>query len=104
MTDKYGENFAKNFATAHEGIGGPANREAMDLYNNNIGRQIALENPGAAADDLKSKVVAAIADGQLIVVSKEDPNAPVIKWSDQVNPGRTGLPDGKGIPLPANTE
>lgn len=102
MTDKYGAGFANAFATAHEGIGGPANREAMDLYNNNIGRQIALANPGASADELASKVSAAIDDGKLIVVNKVNPEGPVIAWSNTVAQTDTGVPDGTGIPLPAH--
>lgn len=105
MTDKYGEDFAKSFATAHEGIGGPANREAMDLYNNNIGRQIALENPGASADELRSKVEAAVNDGKMIVVSAANPQAPPqITWSNQVAPQDTGQTNGYGVPLPAHTK
>lgn len=105
MTDKYGADFAEKFATAHEGIGGPANREAMDLYNNNIGRQIALENPGASADELRSKVEAAVKDGKMIVVSAANPQAPPqITWSNQVAPQDTGQTNGHGVPLPANTK
>ena len=38
LAQEYGPDWARAFTTAHEGApGNPANREAMDLYNNSIG-------------------------------------------------------------------
>ena len=49
MTQKFGEEWTRKFATAHEGReNNYASSEAMDLYNNEIGRQIAVDNPNAS--------------------------------------------------------
>ena len=42
----------------------------MDLWNNNIGIQLAKENPNATPQELESIIIAAILDGQLQVIRK----------------------------------
>ena len=87
MTRHFGENFAASFATAHEGVpGNPAAREAMDLYNNEIGRRIATEHPAASDEDLARLVHDAVMKGQMIVI---DPNGN-LAFSSQVRVGQTG--------------
>ncbi|MFE4456656.1 DUF6973 domain-containing protein [Nocardia tengchongensis] len=105
MSDRFGEGFAKTYATGHEGAPGqPSHREAMDLFNNNLGRTIAEENPGASADQLKDKVKEAIGQGRAIVIgTTEGSPDPHIGWSGGPNgiPEKdTGLAPGAFVPLP----
>ncbi|MDO5621583.1 MAG: LysM peptidoglycan-binding domain-containing protein [Paracoccus sp. (in: a-proteobacteria)] len=92
MTQAFGAEWAANYATAHEMINGnPAQREAMDLYNNEVGRQIALDNPNASDAELSRLVKQALDDGRLVVI---DQNLN-LSWSDQVAVGAHGLvPEG----------
>ncbi len=84
MTKRFGADFAGSFATAHEGIpGNTPYREAMDLYNNEVGRQIALAHPDADEGQLVELITQAIQRGELIVVDASGQLA----WSDQVTYG-----------------
>lgn len=88
MAREFGQDWAKAFATAHEGLpGNSANREAMDLYNNEIGRKIAAEHPKASRDELAGFVDAAVKQGRMVVVDKDGS----LQWSDRVLVGRHGL-------------
>ncbi len=106
MTSRFGADFADRFTTAHEGTidlvtGLPNNsgdREAMDLYNNEVGRRIALENPDASWDRLADLTMQALSDGRLIVI---DANGE-LAWSDQVAYGGHGQADD--APAPAVIE
>ncbi|MFB7721872.1 DUF6973 domain-containing protein [Nocardia sp. NPDC056100] len=105
LTRRFGETFADEYATSHEGgAGQPSHREAMDLYNNSIGRQIGADNPTASPEDLKSKVTQAINDGKAVIIGKENPGAtPQIMWSNQIpkdHPELQGLPTDLYVPLP----
>jgi hypothetical protein len=83
----FGEKFSKDFTTAHEGRpGDPATSNAMDLYNNSIGRRIAHDNPGASRAELARLVRSAVNDGKLIVIDKNGE----VAWSDAVPVGQTG--------------
>jgi hypothetical protein len=70
LTQQFGSEWAARYTTAHEGdpntsvIGSVA-----DLYNNNVGQQIALQNPKASPEQLKRLVDQAFANGQLVVIS-----------------------------------
>jgi uncharacterized Zn-binding protein involved in type VI secretion len=90
-----GPEWAKEFTTAHEGLpGNPAIREAMDLYNNEVGRMIAAHNPDASDKELADMIQNAIERGDLLVVDKGGKLA----WSDQVQLWEHGLaPDTPGI-------
>lgn len=106
MSDKFGEDFAKSYATAHERGGGqPSHREAMDLFNNNLGRQIAAENPNASPAELANKVGAAVSQGRAIVIGTTgDGTDPQIGWSGGPNgipESKTGLLPGVYVPLPS---
>ena len=47
---RVGDTITLNEAPAHEALpGNTASREAMDLYNNEVGRNIARDNPERAA-------------------------------------------------------
>lgn len=90
MTERYGEDWTREFTIAHEMK--PTNRaheEAMDLYNNEVGRRIALENPGISDADLKDLIQQASNNGELLVIGPDGK----ITWSDQVPVGQTGVKD-----------
>ena len=90
MTRELGEEFAQAFTSAHEGVpGNPADKEAMDLYNNEVGRNIAVRHPDANNEQLAVLVMEALNDGRLIVI---DGNGR-LAWSDQVAWGLTGYAD-----------
>ncbi|MFZ5440300.1 MAG: DUF6973 domain-containing protein [Myxococcota bacterium] len=102
MTREFGASWTAQFATAHEGLpGNPSNREAMDLYNNEVGRQIALANPDATPEQLADLVQQAVNDGRLVVVP---PSGSGLEWSDRVPRWGHGLTDGRvaggGNPVP----
>lgn len=97
MTDRFGEDFASAMGTAHEGVpGNPGAREAMDLYNNEVGRRIARDNPDASDSELADKVAEAVTNGEMVVIGA-DGN---LTWSDQVGVGQTG--DAKPDVLPGD--
>ncbi|MEU1209164.1 hypothetical protein [Nocardia sp. NPDC005825] len=103
LTSRFGEDFAKEYTTAHERVGGQQGpREAMDLYNNSIGRQIGADNPHASPEELRAKVSQAIDDGKLIIIGRSNPDAsPQITWSNQIpDPKMQGLPTDAYVPLP----
>ena len=90
MTKEFGAEWTQQFATAHEGLpGNPADREAMDLYNNEVGRQIALANPNASDEELATLVQQAVTDGKMVVL---DPKGE-LQWSDRVPLWQHGLTD-----------
>jgi hypothetical protein len=90
MTSHLGEGFATSFGTAHEGVeGNPADREAMDLFNNELGRRIATEHPDASDEELADLIFDAIDRGEAMVI---DANGELV-YSDQVDPGQTGRAD-----------
>lgn len=71
LTAEYGATWTRQFTTAHEGL--PANtaaREAMDLYNNEVGRAIAVANPDADAAELARLVRQAVDAGRTVVVNR----------------------------------
>lgn len=96
MTRKYGEAWAEDYATAHEQLpGNPPAREAMDLYNNEVGRRIAAENPDVDVYQLADLVEKAVKDGEAVVVG---PDGSLVH-SDQVAVGETGTaPPAEPLP------
>jgi len=87
MTQRFGEDFAKSFATAHEGVpNNPATREAMDLHNNEVGRQIALAHPDATDEELAKLVGEAVKNGKMVVIDRNDD----LVYSDKESVGMTG--------------
>lgn len=88
LAKEFGNEWAQAFATAHEGRpGNPANREAMDLYNNQVGRGIAAAHPSASKEQLAQLVGDALKEGKLILMDHQGKLA----WSDQVQVGQHGL-------------
>ncbi|MEY7970545.1 hypothetical protein AB8O38_00945 [Saccharomonospora xinjiangensis] len=90
MTQKFGEEWAQKYGTAHERLpGNPADREAMDLYNNEVGRKIAAANPDASPEELANLVEKAVQDGRTVVIDKNGELA----YSNDVAGGQTGRAD-----------
>lgn len=88
MAKEYGQDWATRFATAHEGgPDNPANREAMDLFNNEVGRRVAANNPNASASQLADQVQQAVARGETVVLDSPGGN---LAWSDRVALGHHG--------------
>lgn len=88
MTQKYGETWTEAFATAHEGMpGNAANREAMDLYNNAVGRSIGASNRNASPEELANLVEQSLNQGKLTVIDRNGG----LEWSDRVPRGQHGL-------------
>ena len=87
MTKHFGAAFTERFTQAHEGVAGnKASREAMDLYNNGVGRRIAQANPNASDQQLADLVQQAGQNGQVVVIDR----AGHLAWSDQVRYGEHG--------------
>lgn len=90
LTAEFGAEWTEQFATAHEAApGNPADREAMDLYNNEVGRRIALTHPGATPEQLADLVQQAVTEGRLIVIDAGG----ALQWSDRVPYGQHGIAD-----------
>jgi WXG100 family type VII secretion target len=101
LTKEFGTEWTTQFTTAHEAVpGNAAVREAMDLYNNEVGRQIAINNPNATNEELATLIRQAIDSGEMVVVDQDGSLA----WSHQVPVGEHGLandtPGEGGMPLP----
>ncbi|WP_420179174.1 WXG100 family type VII secretion target [Paenarthrobacter sp. TA1.8] len=72
MVKEYGADWAEDYATAHEQLpGNPAPREAMDLYNNEVGRNVAIANPDASAEELADLIEDAVNNGDTVVVGPD---------------------------------
>ncbi|EWC58996.1 hypothetical protein UO65_5730 [Actinokineospora spheciospongiae] len=97
MTQRYGEEWAGEFATAHER--NPSSHPVpvgMDLHNNEVGREIARANPDASPEELASLVEQAVKDGRMVVIDNDDTLVP----SNEVNPGETR--DTRNNPWPTD--
>ena len=83
MSKNLGNDFAEQYGTAHEAIpeaDSIAEREAMDLYNNEVGRRIAQENPDASDEELAQICYDAVMNGDAVIIDADGDLA----WSDQV--------------------
>ncbi|MFC8528261.1 DUF6973 domain-containing protein [Nocardia sp. NPDC057227] len=97
MTQRYGEDWTDRYGTAHEQLGAsPPTREAMDLHNNSIGREVALANPDASPAELQNLISDRIRAGDAIVLNPQGQ----IEWSNRVTEGYHGDLSGVQIPLP----
>lgn len=97
MTQRYGEEWTREFATAHER--NPSSHHipvGMDLHNNEVGRSIAQANPDASPEELATLVEQAVKDGRMVIIDGNDTLVP----SDEVNPGETR--DTKNNPWPTH--
>ncbi|UGT59789.1 DUF6973 domain-containing protein [Nocardia asteroides] len=97
MTQRYGEDWNDRYGTAHEQLGAsPPTREAMDLHNNSIGREVALAKPDASPAELQNLISDRIRAGDAIVLDQQGQ----IEWSNRVGVGENGHPVNVEIPLP----
>ncbi|MFI0801400.1 DUF6973 domain-containing protein [Amycolatopsis lurida] len=86
MTQRYGEEWARDFATAHER--NPSSHHvpvAMDLHNNEVGRAIARANPDASPEQMATLIEQAVKDGKMVVLDKND----TLVSSNESPPGET---------------
>jgi hypothetical protein len=92
LSKEFGIDWAKKFTTAHEGSSDPKPlddvAEAMDLYNNEVGRKIYSDNFGKSDAELSELLKQDINNGKLLVIHSDQSLA----WSDQVIPGQTATP------------
>ncbi len=101
LTSEFGEEWTGQYAIAHEALpGNPATREAMDLYNNEVGRQIAAHNPGASDERLAELIQQAADDGDLVVI---DANGNLARSNDvplwrHGTTGNASLPGVQPVP------
>ena len=101
LTKEFGAEWTTQFTTAHEALpGNTAVREAMDLYNNEVGRQIALNSPSTTKKELAALVSEAVTNGEVVVVDQSGNLA----WSEQVPLWKHGraneTPGAGGMPVP----
>ncbi|MFZ2488028.1 MAG: hypothetical protein WAZ19_07875, partial [Anaerolineae bacterium] len=69
MVRRFGDDWAKNYSDAHENIAGnPKTKAFMDLWNNNLGIRIALENPNISKQELANKIAEAVRNGEAIII------------------------------------
>lgn len=95
LTQEFGEDWAQRYATAHETPpGNPAAREGMDLYNNEVGRAVAMAHPDATPEELARHIREAVDSGRTVVIDADGNLA----YSDQVRPEETGEPSDETLP------
>ncbi len=69
-TQTSGEEFARGIGQAHEeGNDFGENQRAMDLFNNEVGIQLGLDNPDADPKELMLLIIDMIANGELMVIN-----------------------------------
>ncbi|QZT56322.1 DUF6973 domain-containing protein [Mycolicibacterium austroafricanum] len=96
MTQRFGEQWTRDFTTAHERLtDNPATAEAMDLYNNRLGREIAVANPDATPAELADLVEQAVNNGDTVVVA---PGGDRLAWSDAIPLGQAGTTTTATVP------
>ena len=96
MTQRFGEQWTRDFATAHERLpNNPATAEAMDLYNNELGRQIAVDNPDASPEQLADLVEQAVNNGDTVLIA---PGGERLAWSDTIVLGEAGTTTAATVP------
>lgn len=101
MTQRFGEDWTRDFATAHERPpNNPATAEAMDLYNNEVGREIAAANPSATPAQLADLVQQAVDRGDTVVIA---PGGEKLAWSNTVAWGEAGTTTQVAVPGQAPT-
>lgn len=83
LTRRFGPDWAEEFTSAHEGYrSNPGPAEAMDLYNNEMGRTIAMQHPHVTDQELAELVERAARNGDLITIGEDER----LRWSDYEGP------------------
>lgn len=99
QTRSRGSSWAEEYTTAHERIASnEPEREAMDLYNNEVGRRIANENPFVTGDELAQKIQDAVEEGEMLVIGPEGK----LYWSDEVALESAGQDPAHTTPAPGH--
>lgn len=81
MVREFGKDWAKNFADAHETFPGNSKEEAfMDLWNNDVGRRIAEQNPDLSKQEIANKVADAVRNGDTVLI---DDTSSSLKYTDE---------------------
>ncbi|MFJ2665195.1 DUF6973 domain-containing protein [Nocardia fluminea] len=71
LTEEFGPEWTEEYTTKHEGReDNRMGREAMDLYNNELGRKIATENPGIGSVALQNKIIESWNNGDGVVIDQ----------------------------------
>ncbi|WP_218722054.1 hypothetical protein [Nocardia sp. MH4] len=104
MTQEFGPTWTAAYASAHEMSGGNVpQREAMDLYNNERGRDVAMANPGASPEELQTIIQSEISKGNLLVLetrgTEGGQHGNALAYSN-IPADRTSKAPGVGVPLP----
>ncbi|MEU5696486.1 hypothetical protein [Actinosynnema sp. NPDC020468] len=97
MSSAFGDRFATAYGTAHEQNAGDPVAQAMDLHNNEVGRQIARENPGVDEGTLAEAVRQAVEGGRTVEIDAagelvptgsavDPPAAPRVEPPSEVRP------------------
>ncbi|MEV7973333.1 hypothetical protein [Cellulomonas sp. NPDC089187] len=93
MASHFGEGWAAEYGTSHEALqGNQGQREAMDLYNNEVGRSLAgvSSSPYRSVDvSLADRVAEAVENGDLLVIDARGD----LRWSNEVLQGETADPE-----------
>jgi hypothetical protein len=109
LTERFGQEWTAAYTKAHEQLPGNASVvEAMDLYNNEVGRGIAAANPDASPEELADAVQQSIENGEMVVVRTDGQG---LEWTDRIPTEQTGSggdsppiegtdPEGAPPPLP----
>ncbi len=83
---QFGASWAADYTTAHEALAGnPPAKEAMDLFNNEVGRIIAVDNPDLDQTGLANRIEEAVRNGETVVIDA----AGDLQYSNQVVDGQT---------------
>ncbi|MFI1378595.1 DUF6973 domain-containing protein [Embleya sp. NPDC020886] len=96
LVRNFGPEWTARYTTAHEMGADPdplkRTSESMDLFNNEVGRRVAVEANGKSTEELADMVEHAVRNGQTVVVGADGQ----LTYSDYVPPGRTWDADRKG--------
>ena len=88
LTKRLGPDWSREFTSAHEGYySNPGPAEAMDLYNNEVGRKIAEQHPDASEESLARLIDDAVRKGDLVTIADDEG----LRWSDY--DGKHAVPD-----------
>jgi len=96
LVREFGEPWAEQYATAHEAINdppNPADQEAMDLYNNEVGRRIAMENPDVSNKEIADLIFQAVENGDMVVINS---NGELV-YSDEVELWEHGTANDQSV-------
>lgn len=94
MTERFGEAWTREYATAHERKEvNKAADEAMDLYNNEVGRTLAAANPDSSSERLAEMAAETVRNGATVVIRSDGLG---LEWSDNITVGGLTGPTDAG--------